>query len=57
MRGLQLYLASEAQISLTAPFYRNQHWLKSVILNPYTAASDVDRLVHAFNVFCQASRS
>jgi glutamate/tyrosine decarboxylase-like PLP-dependent enzyme len=55
--ALQHHLISEAQINLTAPSYRDRRWLKSVILNPYTTASDVDRLVHAFNAFCWSSRS
>lgn len=49
LQELHELLANEAAVCVTAPVYRGETWLKSVLLNPFTAAEDLGRLVAAFS--------
>jgi hypothetical protein len=42
------YLAEKAEVCPTNPVHREEMWLKAVILNPYTGASHLKRLMGAF---------
>lgn len=50
---LQRALARDAEVYVTAPQYRGESWLKTVILNPYTQASHLAKLVNTFTAHCQ----
>ena len=39
---------------LSLPVYRNQRWLKAVLLNPYTQRSTIDRLFYYMDAFVQS---
>jgi L-2,4-diaminobutyrate decarboxylase len=49
---LQRILARDAGVCVTAPTYRGESWLKAVILNPFTTAADLGRLVDTFSFHC-----
>ena len=49
LQELQRLLAREAGVCLTTPLYRGETWLKSVLLNPFTVAADLRRLVSVFS--------
>jgi glutamate/tyrosine decarboxylase-like PLP-dependent enzyme len=42
--GLQRMLLQEAKVFLSLPGFRQQRWLKAVLLNPYTTAEQIDTL-------------
>ena len=52
---LQKHLLSEANIFLSCPLHRGQRWLKAVLLNPFTQAQDIERLLEAIAQFHQAT--
>ena len=40
-------------VFLSLPSYRNQHWLKAVLLNPYTTSATIDSLFQSIDRFAQ----
>lgn len=54
-RDLQQHLVKEAKAFLSLPRYRGQHWLKAVLLNPYTTEKEVARIFGAIDRFTASS--
>jgi glutamate/tyrosine decarboxylase-like PLP-dependent enzyme len=52
---LQRELLSEHDVFVSLPTYRDNRWLRVVLLNPYTDATVVDRLFEEINTFLKHS--
>lgn len=55
-RDLQAYLRQHAHAFFSLPHYRGQTWLKAVLLNPFTTATDIEDIFAAIDQFADLSR-
>ncbi len=56
-QDLQRYLLTVGQGFISLPIYRQQRWLKAVLLNPFTTPAIVDQLFAHMDDFFMASQS
>lgn len=50
---LQNYLLNEGDIFVSIPAYRNNRWLRIVLLNPYTDETVIDKLIKKIDEFLE----
>ena len=54
---LQVYLLEQGNTFVSLPKYRQQNWLKVVLLNPFTTAANIQQVFQAIEQFSQSNAS